>query len=548
MRRFPLLPTLPALALALLACADSGAPGSASITEDALSADLHAISADSMRGRLVGTPENAEAGDWIAARFKSLGLVPAGDDGYFQKFDMNWFSLGSGNSLTIAGAGAAREPGNGWTPASFAASTSASGPVVYAGYGIVAPDIGWDDFQGQDVRGKVVLVLDGEPGTADPASPFDGLVTSEAGRSWRKAMTASEKGAAAILFIRPSSDSSSDAWARMNTAAWPAEPRRIERLLLADWVNVITIPAAEISTELADALVKGSGRTLTELTAAAEDSQHGLGVVDLKGAQASLTTAVDRHVMVGRNIMAMIEGSDSTLGKEVVIVSGHHDHEGADSVDVFNGADDNGSGTVGVMAIAEAYASAAKEGKRPRRSVLFVSWDAEERPELGSWFYTLHPRFPLQQTVAVLNMDMIGRNEEVPADGGGGRFRGLEPQTAESNNNALNIIGSSRTPELAAIIQADNKPFDLTIRLRYDNNESGLLRRSDQWPFLNNGVPAVWFFTGLHPDYHRAGDDADKINYEKMTRVVKLLHATSWTLANADGRPAIEPRGSRPRM
>ena len=239
MRRFSLLPTLPALALALLACADSGAPGSASITQDALSADLHAISADSMRGRLVGTPENAEAGDWIAARFKSLGLVPAGDDGYFQKFDMNWFSLGSGNRLTIAGAGGAREPGSGWTPANFAASASASGPVVYAGYGIVASDLGWDDYQGTDVRGKVVLVVDGEPGTADPASPFDGLVTSESGRSWRKAVTASKNGAAAILFVRPNANASPDAtaspdaWTRMNAAAWPAQPRRVERLLLA---------------------------------------------------------------------------------------------------------------------------------------------------------------------------------------------------------------------------------------------------------------------------------------------------------------------------
>lgn len=548
MRRFPLLPLLPALTLAFWACADSGAPGSASITQDKLSADLHAISADSMRGRLVGTPEDAQAGDWIRARFDSLGLTPAGDDGYVQKFDMNWFSLDSGNTLTIAGAGGARTPGQGWTPASYAATASASGPVVFAGYGIIAPHLNWDDYQGAAVRGKVVLVLDGEPGASDAASPFDGVVASEPGRAWRKAVTASQNGAAAILFVRRTTDTTANAWARMNTAAWPAQPRRIERLLLADGVNEITIPAAEISVELADALVKGSGRTLAELSQAAEDTKAGLGVVELKGAQASLTTAVERHVMPGRNILAMVEGSDSTLRNEVVIVSGHYDHEGADSVNIFNGADDNGSGTVGTMAIAEAYAAALKKGERPRRTVLFAVWDAEERPELGSWFYSLHPRFPLEQTVAVLNMDMIGRNEEVPADGGGGRFRGLEPQTAESNSNALNIIGSSRSPELAAAIEAANKPFGLTIRLRYDNNESGLLRRSDQWPFLNNDVPAVWFFTGLHPDYHRATDDADKINYEKMTRVVKLLHATSWNLANADGRPAILPRGVRPRM
>lgn len=563
-RRFPFIPAPAAFALLLAgplfgACAGAGAgtgagagagagvPGSSQIEQDALAADLYAISADSMRGRLVGTREDAQAGDWIRARFESLGLEPAGDDGFVQRFDMNWFSLRPGNTLTVAGAGGAREAGHGWSPASFAASASGAGPVVFAGYGIVEPQLGWDDYQSEEVRGKVVLVLDGEPGADDPVSPFDGVVASESGRAWRKAVTASKKGAAAILFVRLDTSSTPVDWSRANAAAWPAHPRRIERMLLADGVDQITIPAADISMELAGALVKGSGRTLAELAKAADGAEHGHGVLPLKNARASLTTAVERHVTPGRNILAMIEGSDSTLRDEVVIISGHYDHDGADSVDVYNGADDNGSGAVGVMAVAEAYARAAESGDRPRRTVLFAAWDAEERLMLGSWYYTQHPRFPMKSTVAVLNMDMIGRNEEVPEDGGR-RFRGLTPQTAESNANALNIIGTSRTPELAARIQAAARPFRLTIRNRYDNNESNLLRRSDHWPFLNNGVPAVWFFTGLHPDYHRPGDDADKINYGKMTRIVKLLHAVSWDLANADARPAAEPMGSRPRM
>jgi hypothetical protein len=546
MRRFTLLPLLPALALASFACASPGTPGSSSITQDALSADLHAVSADSMRGRLVGTPEDVEAGNWISARFKSLGLTPAGEDGYVQHFDMNWFSLGAGNSLTITGAGGACEPGKGWTPANFAASASASGDVVYVGFGITEPHLGWDDYQGQDVRGKVVMVLDGDPGANDPASVFDGVVASEPGRSWRKAVTASKNGAAAILIVRSNVDSTPDAWMHANTAAWPAQPRRIETFLLADWVKDITIPAAEISVETAEALVKGSGRALAELKKVAEETKHGVGVIPLKGAHVSLTTTVERHVTPGRNILGMIEGSDPKLRDEVVIISGHYDHNGADSVEIFHGADDNGSGTVGTMAIAQAYATAAKAGKRPRRTVLFAVWDAEERLMLGSWFYTLKPRFSMKNTVAVLNMDMIGRNEEVPSDGGR-RFRGLTPQSADSNTNSVNILGYSRAPELTADIAAANKPYGLTLHFRYDNNESNLLRRSDHWPFLNNDVPAVWFLTGLHPDYHTPADVADKINYPKMTRIVKLLHAASWNLANADGRPAILPRGVRPR-
>lgn len=546
MRRPFLISTLPIIALALSACADAGTPGSASITQAALSADLHAIAADSMRGRLVGTPEDAAAGDWILARFKSLGLAPAGDNGYVQPFDMNWFSLGAGNRLTIAGAGGVREAGNNWTPSNFAASASASGSVVYVGYGIVEPYLTWDDYQGQDVRGKVVMMLDGDPGANDPASVFDGVVGSEPGRSWRKAVAAAKNGAAAILIVRRNVDSTPDAWTRLNAEAWPANPRRVETFLLADWTKEITIPSAEISVELANALIKGSGRTLDELTKAAEATKSGLGVIALPGAQASLTTTVERHVTAGRNILAKIEGTDPTLRDEVVIVSGHYDHQGADSIAVFNGADDNGSGAVGAMAVAEAYAAAAKKGDRPRRTVIFAAWDAEERLMLGSWFYTLRPAFSLKNTVAVLNMDMIGRNEEVPADGGR-RFRGLEQQSAESNVNSINILGYSRAPQLTENIAAHNKPFGLTLRFRYDNNESNLLRRSDHWPFLNNDVPAVWFLTGLHPDYHTPADDADKINYEKMTRIVKLLHAVSWDLANSDGRPAILPRGTRPR-
>jgi Zn-dependent M28 family amino/carboxypeptidase len=137
-------------------------------------------------------------------------------------------------------------------------------------------------------------------------------------------------------------------------------------------------------------------------------------------------------------------------------------------------------------------------------------------------------------------MDMIGRNEEVPADGGG-RFRGLEVQSAESNANAINILGRNYTSDLAAAVEAANAGYGLELKFRYDNNESNLLRRSDHWPFLQRGVPAVWFHTGLHPDYHTTDDDADRIEYDKMERIARLVHRTSWDLANAESRPAMNP-------
>ncbi len=532
------------------ACArgDGRAPELASITEQELREDLTALAHDSMRGRLAGTPELQTTSDWIRDRFDGLGLEPAGDNGtYDQHFDLVWFSLGAPNRLAVGRAGRARQPGDGWTPSNAGASGSASGEVVFAGFGIVEPRLGWDDYGGADVNGRIVLVLEGEPGVDDPASPFDGVVTTEQSRTWRKALAAQERGASAILFVRdihvrtPVSD-----WAGYHQGQWPAERRRVERFTLGAWIEQIEIPAAQISAALAEQVVRGSGRTLAEFAADSEAAESGLGLVALPGSRVQLTTGVQRNVVQGRNVLGMIEGDDPDLQNEVVVIGAHHDHNGSDGETVYNGADDDGSGTVAVLEIAEAYARAAEDGVRPRRSVIFALWDAEERGLLGAWYYTLRPLFPLPRTVAKLNLDMIGRHEEVPADGGGGRFRGLEPQTAESNANAINILGYTRAPGLAATVDSANAETGLTLRFRYDNNASNLLRRSDHWPFLQNDVPAVWFHTGLHPDYHTPFDDADRIEYEKMTRIVRLVHQTSWTVANADGRPGLEPMGSRP--
>ena len=536
-----------AAAVLLTGCADTGAPFNSSITESSLSDDLYFLASPEMRGRLVGSPEIAAASEWIADRFEMLGLEPAGDDGsYYQDFDLAWFSLGASNLLSITGVGAARRPGDGWTPINFSASTSAAGPVAFAGFGIVEPRLGYDDYKNQDVRGKFVLVLEREPGVTDPSSPFDGVVTAEASRTWRKALSAQEGGAIGILFVRDVHNRPETGdWQQAHASSWPEEPRRVERFLLGAWVEDITIPAAQISVELAEALVSGSGSTLEELSMASEEAGEGLGVIALPGAEASLTVNVERHTVMGRNVLAMVEGSDPDLRDEVVIIGAHHDHDGTDGETVFPGADDDGSGTVGVMGVAGAYARAIEAGERPRRSVIFAIWDAEERGLLGAWYYTLRPLFPLQSTVAKLNLDMIGRHQEVPEDGGG-RFRGLEAQSAESNSNATNILGYSRTPDLASEVQAANT-FGLELKMRYDNNESNLLRRSDHWPFLQNGVPAVWFHTGLHPDYHRAGDTAERIEYEKMTRIVRLVHQTSWNVAQGDARPSLQEMGIRPR-
>jgi Zn-dependent M28 family amino/carboxypeptidase len=221
-----------------------------------------------------------------------------------------------------------------------------------------------------------------------------------------------------------------------------------------------------------------------------------------------------------------------------VVISGHPDHDGADGAQIWNGADDNGSGTVGLVAIAEAYALAAREGRRPKRSILFAAFNSEERGLLGAWAFAESPLVPLTRIVAVLNMDMIGRNEEVPV-GGGPRFRGLPVQSAESNDNSVTLLGWSRSGELTAAIERANQSYGLRLKKEYDNNPSNLLRRSDHWPFLQHGVPGIWFHTGLHPDYHTVNDRPERINYPKMEKITRLVHQVSWDLAQGGTRPRV---------
>ena len=439
--------------------------------------------------------------------------------------------------LAIDG-GIARYPvGVDFYPHRFSGSGRVSGPVVFAGFGISAPGYGYDDLAG-DLRGKILLVLDHEPGENDAASAFDGLVTSEYASQLKKTLAAQERGAAAVLFVadlhnHPGPEDFDQA-ARLY---WPSPAPRVGRYALGSWMERVRIPAAQVSIALAEALVRGTGKSLVELGRAAE-SRRGTAALALGGAQATLTTSVTRNVVRDRNVVAAIEGSDPRLKDEWVIVSGHPDHDGADGTQIWNGADDNGSGTVGLVAIAEAYVRAAAAGVRPKRSVLFAAFNSEERGLLGAWAYAESPLVPLAQTVAVLNMDMIGRNEEVP-EGGGPRFRGLPPQTAESNQNSVTLLGFSRSPSLTAAVERANRAFGLTLKQDYDNNVSNLIRRSDHWPFIQHGVPGIWFHTGLHPDYHTTSDRPEKINYPKMEKIARLVYQTSWDLANAAERPLL---------
>jgi hypothetical protein len=518
--------------------AQSEAPYLESIQKDELKADLYFLSSDSFKGRVAATPESLLAAEYIGSRFQRLGLKPVGSQGsYLQRFNLMSATLGEDNLLEITqgeNASIRLGPRQDYYPHRFSASGRVRASVVFMGFGISAPELSYEDYVGDGYKEKIVLVLDGEPGARDPESPFDGLVRSHYSGALQKTLKAQDKGAIGILFVNAGTSS----FLAGATRYWPETPRSRQRYSLESWVEKVRIPAAQISPALAEILLRGTGRSLAELAKAAE-TESGMTPVPVPGAEVELTTSVHRHVTADRNVLGLIEGSDPAVKDEWIILCAHFDHVGVNAGgEVYNGADDDGSGTVALFEIAEAYGLAAKNGQKPRRSILFAAWDAEESGLLGAWAYTEAPLTPLAKTVAVLNMDMIGRNQEVP-ESGGGRFRGLDPQTAESNENAVNLVGDTYSAELYAEVEKANQAIRLELETGYDNNATNILRRSDQWPFLQRGVPAILFWTGFHPDYHRVTDDPERINYEKMEKIVRLVHQLSWNLAQQDSRPKM---------
>lgn len=533
---------LVAVLMVMAACAPAGpdgVPGNDTIRAEDLRADLFFLAGDGMEGRRTQTRGNALAAEFLASRFQRLGLEPGADGSFFQTFELMTMALGEDNALAVAvdGRPVPATMGRDATPLPLAGTGSAEGEVVFAGYGIVSEPLDHDDFAGHDFAGKVVLVLDHEPGEEDPESAFDGVITAEASRDWRKVLAAQQAGAAAVLFVQDihAHPEPMDA-GRLHEILWSGGTTRYT---LASWMDRITIPVAQVAPALAEQLVAGTGRSLAELASAA--ATPGAAFTELPGARVSLQTSVQRTRLPDRNVVAMIPGSDPELADEVVLICAHYDHDGRAGERIFNGADDDGSGSVALLEIAEAYALAAEQGHRPRRSILLAAWNSEEVGLLGAWAYTESPLVPLQDVVATLNMDMIGRNEEVPA-GEGRRFFGLQPQTAEENASSVHLMGYSYSSGLREAAVAANEPIGLTLEMELDDNPSQLLRRSDHWPFLQLGVPSLFFHTGLHPDYHRETDTPDRIEYGKMERIVRLVHALSWDLANRDDRPAQDER------
>jgi Zn-dependent M28 family amino/carboxypeptidase len=257
-----------------------------------------------------------------------------------------------------------------------------------------------------------------------------------------------------------------------------------------------------------------------------------------RAVSAQLTPDVVATAVIMHNVLGIIEGRQPS--SELVVVGAHLDHDGVDEAGrIYNGADDNASGTAALLAIAGAFARASARGERPERSVVFAFWNGEEKGSLGAEYYAGKP-VPARRVVANLNLDMIGREEEIP-DPNDPRFQGFAKTAASQNTNVVHLLGYSYSPDLAAIVERANDTIRLSIREDYDRDSQGLLYRSDNWPFLEHGIPAVFFTTGLHPDYHTPDDDTERIDFAKLERIAELACRAAWMTAEGDA-PRLKSR------
>jgi hypothetical protein len=504
---------------------------SQSISKDNAYKHLSILASDEYEGRETGKKGAWMAADYIKGEFKKLGLTAPVNGDYFQPIDMASYTLGK-SVLTINGQPKEAlkdfviQPNN-VTLAGFSFNAT---EVLFAGYGVTRTD--YDDYAGQDVAGKVVMIFaTGEPGKQTTEAPKDRTSMMAAMRARQaKLIDLMSRNVAGIILIDPTIDNlSSEAKLRLagNGQLTMKTEENIAKMKDQKGVNVVSV-----STATANDILKAGGTTIAAL-------QEQISVTG-KPASKLIKTAVSASAMKqevkvrAENVLGFLEGSDPKLKQEILVVTGHYDHiglttSGTDKVN--NGADDDGSGTTGVLLIAEAFTKAKKAGKGPKRSILFMTVVGEEKGLLGSEWYSGHPVFPLENTIADLNTDMIGRT-------------GFEYQGKPDSANYIYVIGSDKlSSELRKISETVNSTYTkMVLDYKYDDpkDTERIYYRSDHYNFAKHNIPIIFYFDGLHQDYHKPSDEVSKINFTLLAKRAQLTYYTAWELANRTSRPLVD--------
>lgn len=510
------------------------APGLETIQAGRLKADLTFLASDALEGRLSLERGSEVAIQWIAAEFSKAGLKPLVGDSYLQPVPL--IDYRGDRQLTAL---VVRRQGKEETfhapdvTGNYPNDGVVKGRVAFAGFGITAPELKYDDYEGLDVRGKVVLVFNHEPQEDDAKSIFNGKGNTRYANPRAKMMNAQRHGAIALLVAPDPNHIPGRERGPLAPGAQGARPPRPIQAI----ADESSIPVFNISANMAADLLSATGKKPSELQSSIDSTLKPASAL-LGDAEAELriVNAVRKRA-VSYNVAGIVEGSDPRLAAETIIISGHYDHDGpAPGGGVYHGADDNGSGTVGVVALAHAF---AKNPIKPRRSLVFIVFAAEERGLLGSYYYAAHPLRPLETTRAVINFDMIGRNETPSTQTNG--LIDIAPDTS----NELNVIGTKYSPDYRAVVVRANELVGLKLNYKWDDDTVlNVLFRSDQYPFLLHDIPAMWWFTGFHPDYHQTTDTADRINYIKMEKILKLAFVAGFDFADSPNPPKFVARGA----
>ena len=528
-----------ALLCGTLILSAQGDAGLSALRADALKGHVYFLASDEMAGRDSLSPEGRIAAQYIAGFFHRAGLKAVGDNGtYFQNFPMVAAQVDRTATVLRARVGASdtqRQEREYVFGPDFTlgrqggVDVRVNAPLVFAGYGISAPEFEYDDFKGVDVAGKVVMVLTHEPQEADPASRFKGRFHTVHAYNWWKPEVIRQRGAAAILLVQESTVHRPPRVPSGPTNGQVRTDRPGHALTSPFW----DLPMFTITRRVADELLAPSGKTIDQLQAGIDRAGTPQSMA-IPGVSIELRRAIaSRQVIQTRNVIGVLEGSDPKLKDEYVVITGHYDHVGQKDQFIFRGADDNASATAAVIAMAEAFAA----NPRPKRSLVFLVFEAEEDGLLGAFHYVNNPIVPLDRTVAVLNMDMIGRDEDSPTWN----------TRAADNRNGVNIVGTLYNPDLRRVVETENQKIGLKLDYKTDaDDREGWFSRSDHYPFAVKGVPMVFFNTGEHPDYHTAQDTWDRINYPKMEKITRLVYQSARNVADAAGRPRFVAGPSAP--
>ncbi|MGE0087972.1 MAG: M20/M25/M40 family metallo-hydrolase [Bacteroidales bacterium] len=480
------------------------------ITPELLKRHIDFLASDELKGRNTPSPGLDSAAVYIANEFINLGIEKV-NSSYFQNIPMCSKDLDIANTYLKFSENmkeANFKLKKDFNPFDITGNQSVSAPVVFVGYGITAPEFGYDDYEDLDVDGKIVLVMKHEPREKDTSSIFYGDKDTYHSTLENKIANAKKHGAVGMLLV---TDPLNHLLINPQGYPWPSlffksmSGSKLPIKVCATEYEM-SIPVVQVGEEVINYLF-GSIDKLRNIQKEIDSTMvpNSFQINKI----CDLQTKIITKRYTAKNVVGIIKGKDTKLKNEIIVIGGHYDHvgykekskQGEDSI--FNGADDNASGTAGVMAIAKAF----KKMKQPDRSVLFILFAGEEKGLYGSKYYVENPLYPIEKTIAMLNLDMISRNSD-----------------------SLQLIGEKENPDLAEIARQEAANYPLKIV----NSDDHYLGGSDHYNFYKNGVSSLFFFTGIHNDYHRVSDNPDSVDHLKASNVSKLAFHLAWIIANSN--------------